>query len=104
MSQVNAVPSTSSTATSSFQTILNAAVEGYEKKTKKRLLTHPLSAQLQSCNSPAEVLSVLEALFQQFDQRRSRDERLRNWLNPTVNVLCAFSGIHGEGAGLVSLI
>jgi thiamine kinase-like enzyme len=103
MSQVtNAVSSTSSTP-SDFQSILNAALERYEKKTKKKLLTHPLAAQLQSCDSPAEVLSVLEALLQQFDQRRRSDERLRNWLIPTVNVLYAFSATVGKGVGLVSL-
>ncbi|KAH9969668.1 hypothetical protein BC827DRAFT_22708 [Russula dissimulans] len=101
MSQVNAVSSASSTPTSNFQSILNAALEGYEKRTKERLLTHPLAAQLQLCNSPAEVLSVLEALLQQFDQRRRSDERLRNWLIPTVNVLYTFSATLGKGARLV---
>jgi hypothetical protein len=101
MSQVPPTPSTSSLA--NFQSVFNAALERYENKTKKRLLTHPLSAQLQSCDSPAAILSLLQGLVQQFDQGRSSDERLNSWLNPTVNVLSAFSATLGEGAGLVSL-
>ena len=101
MSRVLYTPSTS-TSTPNFQSVLNAALEKYENKTKNRLLTHPLATQLQSCNSPAKILSVLEGLVQRFDQR-TRDDRLRNWLNPTVNVLYALSATLGGGVGLVNL-
>jgi len=77
-------------------------VEQYEKKTKNKLLTHPLAAQFQSCDSPAAILSLLQGLVRQFDQSRSSDERLSSWLNPTVNVLFAFSSTLGEGVGLVN--
>ena len=50
-----------------------------------------------------EVLSVLQHLIPQFDQRHTSDDRLKNWLNPTVNVLYSFSATLGEGVGLVSL-
>jgi hypothetical protein len=86
-----------------FQSAFNTALEAYENKTKNKLLTHPLAAQLQSCNSPAAVLSMLQGLIQQFDQRHRSDERLRSWLNPTVNVFFSFSALISEGAGLVSL-
>ena len=78
-------------------------MERYDAKTKNKLLTHPLAAQLQSCDSPATVLSLLQGLVQQFDQGRSGDERSRSWLNPTVNVLFALSATLGEGVGLVNL-
>src|SRR5712671_700877 len=105
MSQALSTPSTStSTSTfSNFQSVLNSALEKYENKTKNKLLTHPLAAQLQSCNSPSEILSLLEGLVQQFDQHRTSDDRLRNWLNPTVNVLYALSATLGGGVGLVNL-
>ena len=99
MSQTHHTASSSS----NFQSVLDAALGAYQKKTKCNLLTHPLAAQLQSCDSPAAVLSVLQDLIQQFDRRRSSDQRLSNWLNPTINVLYAFSSTIGQGVGLVSL-
>ena len=93
----------SSSSSSNFQSILNAALDAYERKTKSKLLAHPLAAQLQSCDSPTAVLSILHDLIGQFDSRRKSDERLTNWLNPTVNVLYAFSSTLGQGVGLVSL-
>ncbi|KAI0300207.1 hypothetical protein BC826DRAFT_931747, partial [Russula brevipes] len=101
MSQV-APTSSISTSTSNFQLVFNAALERYENKTKNKLLTHPLAAQLQSCDSPTAITSILQGLVQQFDQNRSTDQRLTSWLNPTVNVLYAFSATLGEGVGLVS--
>jgi len=76
-------------------------LQAYENKTKNKLLTHPLAAQLQSCDSPTTVLSVLQDLIQQLERRRSRGERIRNLLNPTVHVLFAFSATLGEAVGLV---
>ena len=102
MSQTASTASSSSSS-SNFQSVFNAALEAYDKITKSKLLSHPLATQLQSCDTPAAILSVLRDLVQQFDQSRSGDERLRNWLDPTVNVLFAFSATLGEGVGLVYL-
>ena len=92
-----------SSSSSNFQSIFNASLQAYDNKTKNKLLDHPLATQLQSCDSPNVVVSVLQDLIQQFDRRRTNDERLKNWLNPTVNVLYTFSATLGEGVGLVSL-
>jgi hypothetical protein len=92
-----------SSSSPNFQYIFNASLQAYDNKTKNNLLDHPLATQLQSCNSPHAVLTVLQDLVQQFDQRRTDDERLKNWLDPTVNVLYTFSCTLGEGVGLVSL-
>lgn len=90
------------TPSSNFLLVFTAALETYEKTTKYKLLTHPLATQLQSCDSPADVLSVLQDLIQQFDQSSSSsDQGLSSWLGPTVNVLFAFSAALGEGVGLV---
>ncbi|KAH9165572.1 hypothetical protein EDB89DRAFT_2233302 [Lactarius sanguifluus] len=93
-------PSTS-TSSSNFQSIFNAALKAYEKKTKNDLLADPLAAQLQFCNSPVDILLVLQDKVKEFDQSRSADEKLSRWLNPTIDVLYAFSAILGEGVGLV---
>lgn len=84
-----------------FHSVFNTALEAHENKTKNKLLTHPLATKLQSCNSPAAVLSVLQELIQQFDQCRRSDERLRSWLNPTVCVLFSFSAVISEGVGII---
>jgi hypothetical protein len=89
-------------STSNFQTVFNTALKDYEKKTKQDLLAHPLAAQLQNCYSTTAILTILQDQAQQFDQHRRGDERLTRWLNPTVNVLYAFSATFGEGAGLVN--
>jgi len=102
MSQAHPIASSSSSFPN-FQSVFNAALEAYEKKTKYKLLSHPLANQLQSCDTPIAILSVLQDLIQQFDHRRRSDEKLTNWLNPTVNVLYAFSDFISQGVSLVSL-
>ena len=82
--------------------MFNTALEAYEKTTKNKLLVHPLAAQLQSCDSPVAILSVLKNLVHQLDRRSGGDERLRNWLDPTVNVLYTFSATLGGCVGLVT--
>lgn len=88
---------------SHFQSLLNKALEMYEKKTKSKLLIHPLAAQLQSCDSPAAILSVLQDMTRKFDRRRRSDQRLSNCLYPTVKVLYALSSTLGGVVSLVSL-
>ena len=95
-------PTASSSST--LQTIFVASLKEYEKKTKKDLLTHPLMAQLQTCNSPTDILAILRAQVQQFEQSTSGDDKLTKWLNPTVNVLYAFSSVISAGVGLVNSI
>ena len=85
----------------SFETIFNAALEEYERKTKKNIASHPLAAQLKSCDSPSAILAVLRSQVHESDKSQSADERLTKWLDPTVNVLCAFSAILGDAVGLV---
>ncbi|KAI9438881.1 hypothetical protein BJY52DRAFT_1217340 [Lactarius psammicola] len=89
------------TASSRFQAIFHAALKSYQKQTKKDLLAHPLSSQLQSCDSTSAILAVLQDQVREFDGSRSGDGRLTRWLVPTVNVLYAFSAAVSEGVGLV---
>ena len=95
--------SSSSSPSSNFQLIINNALDTYKKRTKNDLRAHPLAAELQSCESPTAILAVLQQQAQGLDQSRSTDERWTKWLDPTVNVLFAFSGILGAGIGLVCL-
>jgi hypothetical protein len=92
------------TSTSNFQAVFYASLKAYEEKTKKDLLAHPLTTQLQTCNSPTDILAVLRNQVQQFEQSTRDDDKLTKWLNPTVNVLYAFSSVLGAGVGLVNHI
>ena len=101
MSSTSQVLATSSS--SNFQLILYTALKDYEKKTKKDLLAHPLVSQLQTCDSPASILAVLQGQVDDLDQARKSDERLTKWLSPTVNVLLTFSATIGGGVSLVRI-
>jgi fungal STAND N-terminal Goodbye domain len=90
-------------SSSNFQLFFNNALKAYEKHTKKDLLAHPLTDQLQPCDSPAAILTVLQQQVQELNQSRTSKERLTKWLDPTVNVLFAFSGMLGAGVGMVCL-
>ena len=89
---------TRSTASSSsnFQVIINNALKVYNKRTKNDLLQHPLAAQIQTCQSPADILAVLQQQVQGLD----REDRWTKWLGPTINVLLTFS----QTAGTVGLV
>jgi len=98
---------TATTSTSNYQAIFDNALEAYKKKTKRDLLSHPLLPKLQTCNSPDAVLTLLRDQLPVIGPSPSRstggdDDRLTNWLNPTVNVLYSFSEATDAGISLVS--
>ena len=99
MSHPHATPASSP----NFQLIFTNALKAYEKRTRSDLLKHPLAAQLQDCGSPSDILAVIHQQLEGLHHSQSADERLTKWLNPTINVLYAFSGTLGEGVGLVCL-
>ena len=99
----NSQPIATAASSSNFQLIFNNALKAYEKRTKKDLLAHPLAAELQKCNSPTEILSVLHQQVQGLDRSRTCDDRWTKWLDPTVNVLHTLSETIGGGVSLVSL-
>ena len=73
-------------SSSNFQLIINNALKAYEKRTKEDLLAHPLAAQLQACNSPGDILAILQQQVQP-DQSLLSDDRWSKWLDPTVSIL-----------------
>jgi hypothetical protein len=82
-----------STSSPNFETIYTAALEVYKKKTKKDIASHPLAAELQSCDSSSAILAVLRAQVQANEQAQIADEKWTKWLDPTVNVVSAFSSV-----------
>jgi hypothetical protein len=96
-------PASSSTASSSnFKVIFEKALLAYQKTTRQDLTVDPLYSQLEACNSPAAIRNILQGQVEQFIQK-SGDERLKNWLNPTISVLYAFSATLGAGVGVVKV-
>jgi hypothetical protein len=91
---------------SSYQHIpVVLALESYKKRTGNDLTSNPLFSMLETCNSPDAVIALLREKIPGFNQSRSDNdsERLSNWLNPTVNVIAAFSGTINDSAGSVGL-
>ena len=88
-------------SSSNFQQVIDNALKAYEKRTKKNLVAHPLASQLQACESPGDILAVLQQQIQGPDQSRSgAGERWTKWLDPTINVLLSFS----QTVGTVGLV
>ena len=88
---------------SNYQAIFDSALEAYKKKTGKDLTKDPLLHRLDTCSSPDAVLTILRAQILEPGQPQNSRNRLTIWLNPTVNVLIAFSATVGALVGQVSL-
>jgi hypothetical protein len=86
-----------------FQSIFDTALNQYKKKTKNDLIANQLTAQLESCTSPDAILTVLDEQYhvQQFLQSQNDNERPKQCLNATANVICAFSAAVGGTVGQV---
>ena len=91
------------TPEANYQVIFDSALEVYEKKTGKDLTSHPLLGIFETCNSPDAVLAVLHTQILGPGKPPSSGDKFLAWLNPTINVLNAFSATVGGGVGLVSL-
>ena len=88
---------------STFQSIFDAAVKEYQKKTRRDLRTHPLAAEFNHCNSPNAILDIFQKQADALDQAGKSNQTLVKWLSPTIHLLYTFSATIAEGAGLVSL-
>ena len=95
--------SMSTPPTTALFSIFEAALNQYQKKTKRDLRAHPLFSQLQACDSPADILTILQDQVDQSTQSRTTNERLKRWLGPTISVLYAFSETLGAGVSLVNV-
>ena len=96
-------PAAQTASSPNFLVIFEEALKLYTKRTKQDLTAHPLATELQTCDSPAAILIILQGQVDQFNQSRRGDERLHRWLSPTINVLQAFSETLGEGISLVNI-
>ena len=90
---------------SNYRAIFDNALEAYKRKTGKDPISDPLFHNIESCNSPDAVLAILQAqiLKPGHPQSSRSSTELTKWLDPTVNVLNAFSTHIGGFVGQVSL-
>jgi hypothetical protein len=82
-------------------TTFDDALKAYNKLTNNDLLSHLLTAQLETCDSPSAILPVLREQIQVLNQSSASDERMTTWLDPTVNVLYALPSTLGQSVNLV---
>jgi hypothetical protein len=101
MPQISTI--TSPVSSASFNSIFSDALKRYREKTKNDLPVHPLTADLQNCQLPADILHILDKKYnvQAFIQSRSGDRTSEQWLNATFTVLASFSAVIGDGVALV---
>ncbi|KAI9454220.1 hypothetical protein BJY52DRAFT_1225194 [Lactarius psammicola] len=99
----SSTPGQTSTPSSDFKSIFEAALSEYEEKTGKRLLDHPLATEVQGCGSVETILAILRGQAKEFQQFRDGDQRLMKWISPSVHVLFTFSATLSEGVAFVRL-
>jgi hypothetical protein len=92
----------SSTTSSNFQFIFDAALSDYTKQTSIDLVTHPFAQTLPNCRSADAVFDLLQDRAKQFQAYRDGNRKLIDCLKPVVQVLHTVSGILNEAAGSVS--
>ena len=79
------------------------ALNVYKERTREDLFTHPLADRLETCDSASSILDVLQEQVQELNQSQPRNKTWTRWLDPTVNVLHAFSETLGRGVTHVRL-
>ena len=92
---------TPSTPSSNLNSILEATLSEYQKKTGSELLEHPLAAEMKQCDSIGAFSALLQGQAREFQQFRNGDQRLMKWIDPMVNVLTTFSESLGGVASIV---
>ena len=83
------------------ESILAAALNEYKKNTGNDLLSHPLSAELQLCDSVEGILAILQRQANTVEKLRDGNRGVMKWVRSSVNVLCSISATLEDGAGLV---
>ena len=86
-----------------FQELFESALETYEKNTGISLPKHPLSEQLQSCQSVEDITSLVQGQASAFSEFRGND-RIMKSIKSTVTILTMLSATAtlGDTIGLVS--
>jgi hypothetical protein len=84
--------------------LVNDALRNYTNLTGVDLSGDPFAENLQRCNTPDDILELLEEKEKAFKEYRDGNRRLINSISPAVRVLHAFSSFLSEAISLVSHI
>ncbi|KAH9958628.1 hypothetical protein BJV74DRAFT_404579 [Russula compacta] len=93
--------SSTTTSSSIFQSIFDAALADYARQTGIDLATYPFVQSLQSCRDPGAILDLLQERENQFRAYRDGNRKLINSLKPLVQVLNTLSGLLASAASMV---
>ena len=87
---------------SRLQGLFEAALNDYEKQTGIALAKHPLSSQLQDCDSVESLIAVLYEQTQAFNEFQGRDKIMKPFKN-VLSILYKLSATLnlGQNFGLV---
>jgi len=91
-------------SSSSFESIFNAALENYAKRSGTKLDEHhPLVKQLENCNSVDSISSTIHEHARRFREFRGEDGKMMKSVKGAVQVLYTLSTstVLGEGIGIV---
>jgi len=94
--------SSTTTSSTNFQSVLDAAFLNYATQTGIDITKHPSADKLQHCHSPEDIIRVLLERETAFKNYREIHHKLVDLLHPVVKVVHVFSGVLAEAAGLVS--
>ncbi|KAH9961924.1 hypothetical protein BC827DRAFT_1200333 [Russula dissimulans] len=89
-------------ASSRFRSLFEAAVKDYEKKTKTKLVDHPLCQRLISCDTVESITAILQEQTHAFRKFRGDDGRVMKLLKSAVHILHTLSDstLLGEAIGI----
>jgi hypothetical protein len=89
---------------SNLRSILDEASVQYKELTGFDLATHPLGAKFENWDSVDTVLEVFQDQARIFNEFRKGNEKLMEWLKPTVQVMVSISTSLGNASTTVQLV
>ena len=84
----------------SFQAILDKALDDYREQIGVELDKHPLTDELRGRSSPDDILKLLEEKAKVFKAYRDGNRKLITWLSPVIQVVHTLSGVIGQAVSV----
>ena len=84
----------------SFQAILDKALDDYREQIGVELEKHSLTNELRGHGSPDDILKLPEDKAKAFKAYRDGNRNLITWLSPVVQVVHTLSGVIGQAVSV----